>query len=72
MRAIIIAAGLSSRLIELTDDKPKCMLEIGGKTILQRQIDTFRQCGIDDIVVILETFDVQILNKSMCLAFVDN
>lgn len=52
MKAIIIAAGLSSRLMELTDDKPKCMLEIGGKTVLQRQIDTFRQCGIDDIVVI--------------------
>lgn len=52
MKAIIIAAGLSSRLVELTDDKPKCMLEIGGKTILQRQIDAFHQCGVDDIVII--------------------
>lgn len=52
VKAIIIAAGMSSRLMELTDDKPKCMLEIGGKTILQRQIETFHQCGIEDIVVI--------------------
>ena len=52
MKAIILAAGMSSRLMELTDDKPKCMLEIGGKTILQRQIDTFRQCGINDIIVV--------------------
>jgi choline kinase len=52
VKAIIIAAGMSSRLAELTDDKPKCMLEIKGKTILQRQIEIFNQCGIDEIVVI--------------------
>lgn len=52
MKAIILAAGMSSRLMELTDDKPKCMLEIGGKTMLQKQIDIFRQCGINDIVVV--------------------
>lgn len=52
MKAIILAAGMSSRMMELTDDKPKCMIEIGGKTMLQRQIDTFRQCGIDDIIVV--------------------
>ena len=52
IKAIIIAAGMSSRLVELTDDKPKCMLEIKGKTILQRQIETFNQCGIDEIIVI--------------------
>jgi len=52
IKAIIIAAGMSSRLAELTDDKPKCMLEIKGKTILQRQIETFNQCGITEIIVI--------------------
>ena len=52
IKAIIIAAGMSSRLVELTDDKPKCMLEIKGKTILQRQIETFNQYGIDEIIVI--------------------
>jgi len=52
IKAIIIAGGMSSRLMELTDDKPKCMLEINGKTILQRQIETFHKCGISDITVI--------------------
>ena len=52
IKAIIIAAGMSSRLVELTDDKPKCMLEIKGKTILQRQIETFNQCGITEIILI--------------------
>ena len=51
-KAIILAAGMSSRLMDLTEDKPKCMLEIGGKTILQRQIETFHQCGIEDITVV--------------------
>jgi len=36
----------------LTKDKPKCMLDINGKTLLQRQIEIFKQCGIEDIVVI--------------------
>lgn len=52
IKAIIIAAGMSSRLVELTDDRPKCMLEIRGKTILQRQIEAFHQCGITETVVI--------------------
>ena len=52
IKAIIIAAGMSSRLMELTDDKPKCMLDVGGRTILQRQIETFHSCGISEITVI--------------------
>lgn len=52
IKVIIIAAGMSARLMELTDDKPKCMLDIGGKTILQRHIETFNQCGIEEIIVI--------------------
>jgi len=52
VKAIIIAAGMSSRMMEWTDDKPKCMLDTGGKTILQRQIETFHQCGIEEIIVI--------------------
>jgi len=51
-KAIIIAAGMSTRMRELTTDRPKCMLEVGGKTVIRRQIDIFRQCGIDDIIVV--------------------
>lgn len=52
MKAIIIAAGLGNRLMPLTNDKPKCLLEIGGKTIMQRQLEVLRQCDIDDVVVV--------------------
>lgn len=52
MKAIIIAAGPGSRLMPITDDKPKCLLEVKGKTIMQRQLETFKGCGINDIVVV--------------------
>ena len=52
MKAIIIAAGLGNRLMPLTDDKPKCLLEINGKTIMQRQLEMLQQCGINNIVVV--------------------
>lgn len=52
MKAIIIAAGMGSRLNPLTNDKPKCMLELNGKTLLQHQIDALRGAGIDRIAVI--------------------
>ena len=50
MKAIIIAAGASSRL-QLTKEKPKGLLDINGKTILDRQISLFRSNGIDEIII---------------------
>lgn len=52
MKAIIIAAGLASRLYPLTNEKPKCLLEVGGKTILSRTLEALRANGIDNIVVV--------------------
>ncbi len=52
MKAIIIAAGPSSRLIPITKEKPKTMLEIKGKTILQRILEALRNNGIKDIVIV--------------------
>ena len=52
MKAIVIAAGMGIRLNPMTNDKPKCMLEIKGKTILQHQLDAFHANGITDISVI--------------------
>jgi choline kinase/transcriptional regulator with XRE-family HTH domain len=51
-KAIIIAAGLGSRLNELTEDCPKCMLELDGKSILEHQLDAYNTNGISDISVI--------------------
>ncbi len=52
MKAVIIAAGPGSRLMPLTNDKPKCLLQIGDKTIMQRTLEAMRECGIEDIVVV--------------------
>ena len=52
MRAIILAAGRGSRLKELTDDKPKCLVELKGKTLLSRQLDSLRSAGISEIGIV--------------------
>ena len=51
-KALIIAAGLGSRLKKHTENIPKCMLDFGGKTLLQRQLDSYKKCGIRDISLI--------------------
>ncbi len=51
-KAIILAAGMGTRLRPLTEDLPKCMLEFGGKTLLQRQLEAYRQCGVTDISIV--------------------
>ncbi len=52
MIAIILAAGQGTRLRPLTDDKPKCMVELAGKSLLQRQIEVLRSAGINRIVLV--------------------
>jgi phosphoenolpyruvate phosphomutase len=52
MRAIIVAAGMGRRLAPHTDDRPKCLVEIAGKSILERQIDAYRAAGVDEIAIV--------------------
>lgn len=52
MKAIIVAAGPSSRLWPITNEKPKCLLEIGGQTILERALRALRENGIENIVMV--------------------
>ena len=52
LKAIIVAAGGGTRLMPLTNGKPKCLLEVGDKTILQRQLEVLRWCEVADIVVV--------------------
>lgn len=48
MKVIILAAGQGTRLRPLTDYCPKCMVEVNGKSIIERQLDTMHSCGIED------------------------
>ena len=52
MNAIILAAGKGERLRPLTNDKPKCLVELFGKSLLEWQIETFQNSGITDITVV--------------------
>ena len=52
MKVIILAAGSGTRLSPLTNDKPKCMVKLFGKSLLERQIEVFREIGITDISVV--------------------
>jgi choline kinase len=52
MKAIIVAAGPGSRLMPITDERPKCLLNVGGKTILERALAALRENGVEDIVVV--------------------
>lgn len=52
MIGVILAAGMAKRLRPLTDNKPKCLLEVAGKTLLQRTIDAMLQAGITELVVV--------------------
>lgn len=45
-------AGRSTRLYPLTLDKPKCLLEVGGRTLLEYQIDALARCGISELVLV--------------------
>jgi len=51
-KAIILAAGCSSRLFPLNSDKPDCLLDVGGRPILRRQLDILENCGITHIALV--------------------
>jgi choline kinase len=53
LRGIILAAGKGSRLNGTAGDKPKCLLRVGEMTLVERQIETLRSIGIDDIAVVV-------------------
>ncbi|WP_462137030.1 phosphocholine cytidylyltransferase family protein [Candidatus Mycalebacterium sp.] len=53
MKAIILAAGLGSRLRPYTEYVPKCLLDVGGTSILKSQINHIRDCGINDVVIVV-------------------
>lgn len=52
MIGVILAAGMAKRLRPLTDNCPKCLLKIAGRTLLERTVDAMCQAGIHDFVVV--------------------
>ena len=68
-RALVLAASRGNNLYELTEDRPKAMLNIRGKPLLQRLVDEFKKRSVNDITVIAgyksETLDLN--GVDMCL-----
>lgn len=61
MKAMIFAAGLGTRLRPLTNDRPKALVEVLGKTLLQHSIEHLKRFGITDIVVNIHHFGARVL-----------
>src|SRR4051812_30869818 len=52
MKAIILSAGQGSRLGHMTDERPKCLIEFNGRTLLDRQLDALAANGVPEAVVV--------------------
>jgi L-glutamine-phosphate cytidylyltransferase len=53
MKAVILSAGQGSRLLPLTEGRPKCLLPLGDKTLIEWQIWALTQGGVDEIAVVV-------------------
>lgn len=62
MKAMILAAGLGTRLKPFTDEHPKALAVINGKSLLQRNIEYLASFGITDVIVNVHHFPDQITN----------
>ena len=56
MKAMILAAGLGTRLRPLTEDRPKALVEVAGRTLLEITLRRLASCGIREVIVNLHHF----------------
>lgn len=62
MKAMILAAGLGTRLRPLTDDRPKALVELAGRTLLEITLSRLRSFGIIDVIVNVHHFADKVVN----------
>ena len=62
MKAMILAAGLGTRLRPLTDNKPKALVEVGGRTLLEITLSRLRSFGVTEIIVNVHHFAEMMLD----------
>ena len=53
MRAVILAAGAGTRLNPLTNGYPKCLVDVGGKLLIDYQLEALSKAGVDDIAMVV-------------------
>ena len=64
MKAIILSAGQGSRLGHLVDDRPKCLIDFNGRTLLDRQLDTLEANGVHEAIVVTGFHD-ELVNQAI-------
>jgi NDP-sugar pyrophosphorylase family protein len=62
MKAMILAAGLGTRLRPLTDDRPKALVEVAGRTLLEITLARLRSFGIRDVIINVHHFADKIVD----------
>src|SRR5215510_4419470 len=62
MKAVILAAGRGTRIQELTNGLPKCLLPFGDRTILDFQLDSLLQAGISDVAIVVGHLEAEIVD----------
>ena len=72
MRGIILAAGRGSRLNGGNGDMPKCLVTVGGETLLSRNVRILRAAGIDDVTVVVGCASDTVRRTMPDLSFVEN
>jgi len=61
MKAMIFAAGLGTRLRPITNDRPKALVELNGKSFLQRSIEFIQKFGYNDLIINIHHFGDKVL-----------
>ncbi len=64
MRAIVLVAGVGWRLKPHTETTPKCLMEIGGKSLLRRYLDAFAALGVDEAILVVGHLKEQIMAEA--------
>ena len=65
MNAIILAAGMASRFVPLSEERPKGLLEVRGEILIERQIRQLKEAGISDITIVVGFKAEQFRNVSV-------
>ena len=79
MIAVILAAGMAKRLRPLTDNTPKCLLDVKGRSLLERSMDALKGAGIQEFVIVtgylnhmIENFVKSHYGDSIRVTFIHN
>lgn len=63
MKAMVLAAGLGTRLRPLTNDRPKALVEVGGRTLLEITLTRLRKFGIHDVIINVHHYADMVIDR---------